>query len=102
MILRTYTHSHVPTTCSYHMIADTAQPRMRSNVPRPFPPFLGVGSGDETTYSGALRTGKGSNGYNYRSISDSGISTCEHHLLKVKVSTESTSLALSKNRSHAH
>ena len=55
-----------------------------------------------TYNSGALRTGKGSNGYNYRSIPDPGISTCEHHLLKVKVSTESTSLALSKNRSHAH
>ena len=45
----------------------------------------------EYMYSG----GKGSNGYNC-SISDPDISTCEHHLLRVKVSTESTSLALPK------
>ena len=33
-----------------HMIAELAEPRISANVPRPFPP-LGVGSGDETTYT---------------------------------------------------
>ena len=32
-----------------HMTADTAQPRKRSNVTRPFP-VLWVGSGNETSY----------------------------------------------------
>ena len=38
----------IQTYANNHMIAELAEPRISTNVPRPFPP-LGVGSGDKTS-----------------------------------------------------
>ena len=58
--------------------------------------------GSELEGSDALRTGRGKNCHHFRCISGADISTCKWHKDKVKVSTKTSGLVVSKNIGHAH
>jgi len=60
-------HVHVQITRCGHTTAVSAQPRIPSNVPRPFP-VLGVGSGHETSYR--YTTTIAGKIFNYRRVVD--------------------------------